>query len=245
MQRLVQDVGGLPAYFSSVQSEKPGALFPLMPFQKFRFPDWRGTAADTALLDVAVELTAFESPFNLDGASVCNAASAMMPIGTTPAERNSQLQKATNRRLLAQLGGALKSDLFPLELVAPSSKTGKRRRGEAGGVGSGAARRKGRDRSSDLDALEATVEESRALDAEAGRDGDGADDAEGGGEGGVLARRLGGEDEDVFALLDEDGGADDEDNEGDYDLWDAGGGDRDDDDGGGDDGDGGGREAEY
>ena len=53
----------------------------------------------------------------------------------------------------------------------------------------------------------------------------------------------GGEDEDVFEAFAEE--AEDEDEEGDYDLWDGG---EKDDDGGGDDGDGGGgagREAEY
>lgn len=56
---------------------------------------------------------------------------------------------------------------------------------------------------------------------------------------------LGGEDEDVFEALAAEGEGDaEEDEEGDYDLWDGG---EKDDDGGGDDGDGGGggREAEY
>lgn len=127
MRQTAQELGGFPAFFSAVHSEKPGALFPPMPLRKFVFPGWRGRASDTNLIDTAVELTAYESPFNLDDESLCRSIIAGLPPGTKPSERHAKLQTATNRRLFLQLAPVLHSDLFPLELVAPARAAGVKR----------------------------------------------------------------------------------------------------------------------
>lgn len=190
-RQTAMEVGSFPAYFSAVNSEKPGALFPPVPLRKFVFPSWRGRVSDTNLIDTAAELSAHKSPFNLDEPEFCRASAASLPSGASLAERHARLQAETNRRLLAHLAPVLRSDLFPRDLVNTKSAGFKRGRDAA------AARRR-----EAIAAVEAVVDESRAAAAAGGLEGAGAEgeegDEEGAADGGMIARRLGGEDEEVY-----------------------------------------------
>lgn len=130
-RQTAMEVGSFPAYFSAVNSEKPGALFPPMPLRKFAFPSWRGRVSDTNLIDTAAELSAHKSPFNLDEPEFCRASAASLPSGASLAERHARLQAETNRRLLAHLAPVLRSDLFPRDLVNTKSAGFKRGRDAA------------------------------------------------------------------------------------------------------------------
>ena len=127
MRQTAQELGGFPAYYSAVHSEKPGALFPPMPLRKFVFPGWRGRISDTNLIDTAVELAAHDSPLNLDSESFCRLSTQALPAGSCLEARHAKMQAATNRRLLSQLAPVMQSDLFPLELVAPPRIAGVKR----------------------------------------------------------------------------------------------------------------------